>query len=247
MSKVYEALQHARAERHLVVSVEDPIIPELQTLEIPISHGLPPLQMEGEMSRLYQNVAGLLSEGIIQFIGSQKHEGTSTILCEFGMFLATRAAKSILLVETDRSYMPLHQTFGVHPKVSLQRIMSEGGSLDGALSQVNTSRVSLCRLYEATAGKPRPDFAVNHGEIWNTLRKEFDFILIDSSPIGVSDEALALCSSADGVILVVEAEKTRSRVVSNLKYRVAQNGGNILGLVFNKQRQYIPDWLYRRL
>ena len=247
MSKVYEALQHAHVERHLIVQLEERAAPEIEVLEIPVSRGLPSLQMEREMGRLYQNLSPLLSEGIIQFIGSRKQEGTSTILREFGLFLATRVTKSILLVDADRSHIPQHQALGIYPKTSLQRIMSEGGPVDEALSQVNMSRVFLCRLYEDTGGKPQPDLAMNQSELWSKLRKTFDYVLLDSSPIGVSDEALGLCSSADGVILVVEAEKTRSRVVSNLRNRIAQKGGNILGLVFNKQRYYIPEWIYKRL
>jgi Mrp family chromosome partitioning ATPase len=247
MSKVYEALQHAHVERNLVVQFEERATPAIEVLAIPVSRGLPPLQMEREMGRLYQNVSPLLSEGVIQFVGSRKREGTSTILHEFGLFLAVRVNKSVLLVDADRSHMSQHQAFGMLPKISLQRIMSESGSVEGALCQVNTSRAFLCLLYEGTGERSQQNFAMNCGDLWNKLRKTFDYVLIDSPPIGASDEALALCSSADGVILVVEAEKTRSRVLSHLKARVAQRGGNILGLVFNKQRYYIPDWIYKRL
>lgn len=250
MSKVYEALQRVRAERDLISRVARDATIEIWKPEIVDSRGLPPLQMEKEMGRLLQNVAGLLpnsQRGIIQFIGSRKDEGTSTLLREFGLFLATKANKSILLVDADHTHMPQHQALGVHPKISLQRIMNEGGSVDEAICLVRKSRIFLCRLYEEAGGNSRSGFMANHSEMWNKLRKSFDFILIDSSPMGVSDEAFTLCSSTDGVILVVEAEKTRSRVVSNLKTRVAQSEGKVLGLVFNKQRYYIPEWIYKRL
>jgi Mrp family chromosome partitioning ATPase len=247
MSKVFEALQHANVERQLLVELEKPATSRIDLLDIPVFGRLPPLQMEREMGRLYQNVSVLLAEGVIQFIGARRHEGTSTILREFGLFLSQRAAKSVLLVDADSRHMPQHQAFRIHPKTSLQCIMSEGGAVDEAVSQVSRSRIFLCRLYEKTGGKLRTNLAMNHGEIWNKLRKTFDYVLIDSTPIVVSEEALAACSSADGVILVVEAEKTRSRVVAHLKASVIQSSGNILGLVFNKQRYYIPDWIYKRL
>jgi protein-tyrosine kinase len=250
MSKVYEALLRARAEQDLGGRVERGATIVIRKPKIVDIGGLPPLQMEKEMGRLLQNVAGLLPDsqrGIIQFIGSRKGEGTSTLLREFGLFLATKANKSILLLDADRTHMPQHQALGVHPKISLQRLMSEGGSVDEAICPVKSSRLFLCRLYEETGGNSRSGFMVNNAEVWNKLRNDFDFILIDSSPMGVSDEAFTLCSSTDGVILVVEAEKTRSRVVSNLKIRVAQSEGKVLGLVFNKQRYYIPEWIYKRL
>jgi len=51
----------------------------------------------------------------------------------------------------------------------------------------------------------------------------------------------------DGVVVVVEAEKTRWQVVENLKQKIENRGGNILGIVFNKRRFYIPDSIYRKL
>jgi Mrp family chromosome partitioning ATPase len=246
MSKVYEALQHAHAERQLHGQRHRPATPGVERSIIPVLRRLPPLQMEREMGQLCRNVSALLSEGVIQFVGARKDEGASTILREFGLFMAERVGKSVLLVDAD-SHLPQHHALGIHPKISLQQIMREGGSTDEAVSQVSTSRIYLSCLHERTGEKSRTELATNHGGIWNTLRKAFDVVLIDSLPIGVSDEALALCSSADGVILVVEAEKTRSRVVSHLKTRVTQSGGNILGLVFNKQRYYVPEWIYRHL
>lgn len=250
MSKVYEALVRARAEQDLVSVAERGATIVVRQPEIVDMGGLPPLQMEKEMGRLFHNVAGLLSNsqrGIIQFIGAQKDAGTSTISRELGLFLATKAKKSILLVDADRTHLPQHQSLGVPPRISLQRIMSEGGSVDEAIAPVKNSRVFLCRLYEGTGENSRVGFMLKHSEMWNKLRQGFDFILIDSLPMGASDEALTLCSSTDGVILVVEAEKTRSRVMADLLARVSQSDGKILGLVFNKQRFYIPEWIYKRL
>ena len=158
MSKVYEALLRARAEQDLGGRVERGATIVVRKQKIVDIGGLPPLQMEIEMERLLQNVAGLLPDsqrGIIQFIGSRKGEGTSTLLREFGLFLAIKANKSILLLDADRTHMPQHQALGVHPKISLQRLMSEGGSVDEAISPVKSSRLFLCRLYEETGGNSR--------------------------------------------------------------------------------------------
>jgi Mrp family chromosome partitioning ATPase len=76
------------------------------------------------------------------------------------------------------------------------------------------------------------------------FRTRFDLILIDSPPLGISSDSLALVRKADGVILVIEAEKTRC-IVQNLRDSVISMG-NILGVVFNKQRYYVPGWIYKR-
>jgi len=72
-------------------------------------------------------------------------------------------------------------------------------------------------------------------------------ILVDSPPATTSPEGFALMRKADGVVLVVEADKTRWPVVESVKERILQHGGNVLGLVLNKRRYHIPEFVYRRL
>ena len=59
---------------------------------------------------------------------------------------------------------------------------------------------------------------------------------------------LAEAKHVDGVILVLEAERTKCSVAENVKERIVKNGGNILGVVFNKRRCHIPacirSWLH---
>jgi hypothetical protein len=46
---------------------------------------------------------------------------------------------------------------------------------------------------------------------------------------------------------VVEAEQTRSAVLNAALSAVEVAGGHVLGVVFNKRRQYIPGPFYRWL
>lgn len=250
MSKVYDALQRARADQNLIGRIErDAMIGSLMP-EIVGFRGLPQPKMGEEMSRLLRHIVALLPDAqrsIIQFIGSRKAEGTSTILREFGLFAAMQLNKSVLLVEGDHSQLPQHHVFEVQSQISLQRIMNDGGSVDQAICQVKSSRIFLCRFAETNQANFRSSYLVNNQEVWSKLRKAFDFVLIDSPPLTSSEDALAHCAFADGVLLIVEADRTRSQVALNLKDRVTQAGGNVLGVVFNKQRHYIPKWIYKRL
>ena len=63
----------------------------------------------------------------------------------------------------------------------------------------------------------------------------------------MSADGLAVASKVDGVILVVEAEKTRWQTVRKVKDSISRVGGNILGVVLNKRRYYIPQSIYKHL
>ena len=66
------------------------------------------------------------------------------------------------------------------------------------------------------------------------LKADFDLVLIDSAPLSISPDGLAIASKVDGVVLVVEAEKSRWQTVRRLRDSISRVGGNILGLVLNK-------------
>jgi len=63
----------------------------------------------------------------------------------------------------------------------------------------------------------------------------------------MSRDALAIASSVDGVILVVEAEETKWRTAGYVREQIDAVGGRILGIVFNKRRFYIPQSIYKHL
>jgi len=78
-------------------------------------------------------------------------------------------------------------------------------------------------------------------------REKFDYTILDSAPITGFSEPQAICSKMDGVLLVVEAGKTRREVAFRAKKELEQAGAKVLGVVLNKRRYYIPEWLYQRL
>jgi Mrp family chromosome partitioning ATPase len=49
------------------------------------------------------------------------------------------------------------------------------------------------------------------------------------------------------VVLVVEAESSRTPVVADLRDMIMARGANLAGIVLNKRRFYIPEKIYRRL
>jgi Mrp family chromosome partitioning ATPase len=79
------------------------------------------------------------------------------------------------------------------------------------------------------------------------IRQQFDLLVIDSTPITKSPDGLGIVPRTDGVILVVEAEKTKWTVVENTKQQIQNVGGNILGMVLNKRNYHIPNFIYRFL
>ena len=79
------------------------------------------------------------------------------------------------------------------------------------------------------------------------LRREFDRVLIDASPLNQSGDATALAQLADGLIVVIEANVTRRQTAREVLETLGQAGVKVWGVVLNKRMVPLPDNLYRQL
>lgn len=79
------------------------------------------------------------------------------------------------------------------------------------------------------------------------LRKEFDQTVIDCPSLRESGDVLSVAPFVDGVILVIEANRTRREQILHAEQSIAAAHGKILGYVLNKRTYEVPGWIYHRL
>lgn len=70
--------------------------------------------------------------------------------------------------------------------------------------------------------------------IFNALKEKFDLILVDTPPLLKFPDTLILNDYADGIILVVEANRTELKVIREVQTRLEQVNGKIFGVILNK-------------
>ena len=79
------------------------------------------------------------------------------------------------------------------------------------------------------------------------LRREYRYILIDCPSLREAEHAVVLAPLVDGVVLVVEANRTQKEQFLYADRAIENAGGRILGHVLNKRTYAIPDWLHRKM
>jgi hypothetical protein len=79
------------------------------------------------------------------------------------------------------------------------------------------------------------------------LRSEFDYTIIDCPSLKESGDLLSVAPFVDGVILVIEANRTRRDEPRQAEQSITAAGGTLLGYILNKRQEEIPDWLERKL
>ena len=90
------------------------------------------------------------------------------------------------------------------------------------------------------------EFAEHLAEVAKTMRDRFDLVVIDGPALTSFPEMRVAIAGIDGTILVIEAERTVSVAASRTIAAIEAAGGHLQGLVLNKRRYIIPDWIYGR-
>jgi hypothetical protein len=83
-------------------------------------------------------------------------------------------------------------------------------------------------------------------QVLDNLREQYQYIILDCPSIAESTDVLSVAPIADGMVIVVEAERTERRQVSILEQTLAAANGTVYGHILNKRTYAIPDWLYKR-
>jgi len=84
-------------------------------------------------------------------------------------------------------------------------------------------------------------------DVLHELRGLFDYVLIDCPALRAANDILSVAPFVTGVILVVEANRTRREQVIQAVRSIEFARGRLLGHILNKRRYVVPEWLYRRL
>jgi Mrp family chromosome partitioning ATPase len=241
MSKIYEALRQHEQQPTLGDAPSRP------------SHVLDDLSIANrDMQTLYRSVeaaiAGIQGGVVIMFSSAHPGEGKTTVCGGFAVTLAQNFGRSVLILDGDRDHA-LTRRFGSEGGATVSSLdkspetVLQGAKRFGARGAIVVVPIaSLVGL--ANADSPELDLIAT---IKDKLAKTFEYILIDAPSVADVPWSPSIGRTADGVILVIEAERTRWPVVMNAKLEFENSGAKVLGVFLNKRRFYIPPRIYRYL
>ena len=71
-------------------------------------------------------------------------------------------------------------------------------------------------------------------ELLEALKQRYDYVLVDSPPIGSVIDAAIIAKQCDGAVFVVESETTSHKFAKRALTQLEKTGCRILGAVLNK-------------
>lgn len=180
-------------------------------------------------------------------VASTHAEGTTTVAAQLAISLAADPKVPVLLVDANFRKPDLHNRFQVSQDGGLSNLLLGEGDFAAFLKPTPVKN-----LFLMTSGKGVSDPAefIKATDLEEKLIRpavNFNCILIDCPPINTCPEATLLASHSDGTVLVVQAGETRREVVLEARQRLAQAKVHLLGVVLNKRKYHIPNFVYGKL
>jgi Mrp family chromosome partitioning ATPase len=173
--------------------------------------------------------------------------GSSEICCGAGQALAAQGSGSVCLVDANLRAPSLHQLFGVAKCPGLAEAATKPGPIKDFAVRIVGGNLWLMPP-GSLAAEAQGLFASDRlRSRMGELRKEFNYVLIDTPPVSSYSDAVLLGQLADGVILVVEANSTRREAARIAKETFEGANVKLLGAILNNRTFPIPEVLYRKL
>jgi hypothetical protein len=220
------------------------------------------LVLRGELSRLpeplqdkifalHRRIALLLERrqgSVVQFASAQREREGSKIVLELAKLTAQRLDRKVLLFAIGPVPYALPNGTGQPPSdESWESSVRSGILIEEQIHTIEGTSLSFCQIGSSAETLPAILDNPRFDAFINLLRSRFDMVLVDCPSMAESTIAARIASISDGVVLIVDAGKTRWQVIKNQIREIQANRGSVLGVVLNKRKFYIPEFIYKRL
>ncbi len=160
-------------------------------------------------------------------------EGKTITTANLAVALAQQDRR-VLLVDADLRRPGIHEVFDLPNENGLTTTMRAGGpTLDAVIAQTESANLDVL-----TTGPAPPNPAELLGsdrmhKIIADMTATYDLVVFDCAPIQVVADAAILSSILDGVLLVVDTNKSRRESLREARQTLTRAGARVLGAVIN--------------
>jgi capsular exopolysaccharide synthesis family protein len=169
---------------------------------------------------------------VLLLTSSQPQDGKSFISFNIASSIAAVGHKTII-VDCDLRRPTLHKKFNIDNSFGLSNYMLKGAKLEDL--KLKTFNENLTFI-PAGPMLPNPSELIEAGvldDLINTLKDQYDYVILDTTPIGIVSEAITLMKYASLILLVCRNNYTRKDVFTYAIDSLAAHNIENYSIVFN--------------
>ncbi len=199
-------------------------------------------ELERLVQRVFLSMNGDSPHSVV-FAAVDDPNASAIVCARASQTLAAKTCKRVCIVEADSTKGDIYRLFKVEPPDT------STPTDDRVLRHCVQVRSNLWIASASAIGYPEgssPDAeVVTQGML--EIRKEFDYVLINTPSAGSRCDAVVFGRLTDGLILVIEASSTRRKVAQTVSESIKAADVMLLGAVLHNRTYPIPAKLYHRL
>ena len=159
-------------------------------------------------------------------------DGKSTVCSNLGVTFSQNG-QSVIILDCDFRKPSIHKFFNISNSAGITYILLGEEKLEETIQHYNSNTDIL------TAGNipPNPSEILGSQSMINLLSflsERYDIVIIDSPPVGVVTDAQIISASVDGTLVVIRAEETKAKRVTEAVNLLKKVDANIIGMVLNE-------------
>ncbi len=174
---------------------------------------------------------------------SVPNEGKSTISSNLAITLALSGART-LLIDGDLRRGTLREQFGISSRIGFAEVLRQ--EVNWREVVVPTSYPSLFLLPRGkTLSQPSEHLLRDSTDfLLKELYHQYDYIIVDSSPVLAADDTTSLAPKIDATLFVVRLAYTSARLVRKSLELLYSRQVNVPGVILNFVDTSLPEYYY---
>lgn len=141
--------------------------------------------------------------------------------------------KNTILLGFDLRKPKIYQDFNLENEKGLSTWLIGQDKLEDIIQKTEYKNLSVITSGPTPPNPSELTALAKTGELFKLLKEKYDYIVVDSSPIGIVSDTLFLASLSDVCLLVVRPDYTEHEMLETAYNELINGSGKGLGLVIN--------------
>lgn len=171
---------------------------------------------------------------VISFTSCTPNEGKSSVTFNLSVSLA-EAGKKVLMIDADmrKSVLVGRYKIGGVEK-GLAHYLTGQNTFDEVCMQTDIEGMDIILSGKFVPNPAELLGSENFEKLISECREKYDYVIVDTPPLGSVIDSAVVAKSVDGAVIVIEADAINYHFVQNIKKQLEKSGVKILGTVLNK-------------
>jgi len=157
------------------------------------------------------------SSKIIAVNSSISGEGKTFTIYNLSRVLSKSTDKRIIIVDMDMRRSSLHEKFGItNTNKGLSTFLSEHFSLDEVIQPTSVKNLDIITSGPKAPNPTKLIMSDRFDEMIDKLKEKYDYILIDTPPIGIVSDSMKVMFMADLVLYVIKINYSKKEVFKTI-------------------------------